>query len=128
MTRKGSQAVRPEIGLVALVLAGCASVASAPSARENCGVAYDHERGWREIRAPKERQQLLELAARSEDLTTAKHGLILREGEREVWFRNSDGRVLKDTAATNSTNHRGEKFEYQFHSHVRPASAENARL
>jgi hypothetical protein len=24
--------------------------------------------------------------------------------------------------------HRGEKFEYQFHSHVRPASAENARL
>jgi hypothetical protein len=25
-------------------------------------------------------------------------------------------------------NQRGEKFEYQFHSHVRPESAENARL
>jgi catechol 2,3-dioxygenase-like lactoylglutathione lyase family enzyme len=32
------------------------------------------------------------------------------------------------TPVDDDKNHRGEKFEYQFHSHVRPASAENARL
>jgi hypothetical protein len=49
--------MRFEISLVSLVLAGCASVAPGLSARENCGVAYQTEMGWREIRAPKERQQ-----------------------------------------------------------------------
>jgi hypothetical protein len=32
------------------------------------------------------------------------------------------------TEALRLVDHRREKFEYQFHSHVRPASAENARL
>jgi hypothetical protein len=86
--------MRFEISLVSLVLAGCASVAPGLSARENCGVAYQIEMGWREIRAPKERQQLLELAARSEDLTKAKQRLTVREGQREAWFRSRDGRVL----------------------------------
>ena len=34
----------------------------------------------------------------------------------------------RESCRASPVNHRCEKFEYQFHSHVRPASAENARL
>lgn len=40
-----------------------------------------------------------------------------------LWLRAKDR-----PRCANSVNHRREKFEYQFHSHVLPASAENARL
>ena len=49
-------------------------------------------------------------------------------GKDEVFVFGVKGGHVVSITIKSPDNHRGKKCEYQFHSHVRPASTENARL